>query len=230
MTNLPLLQNLKKTCQITKYQNFSFERQHLAKKLARVKILVKFEEESELKMSGSCKNCNNTDFEAHNGAFYCTGCGCESPEQGKVWDYDLYGTTYFESTFGGSLRSQYGPLKASSVGPQGSGQNGIQKNENIYESPSMSEYPGAGSQGSVGHGKSEGSQGSGQNGNQTNENNEEKPIHENPILSENSGTGSQGSVVDGKSEGSQGSGRNGNQTNENDEEKPNQIKVQNVRP
>ena len=42
----------------------------------------------------------------------------------------------------------------------------------------MSENPGAGSQGSVGHGKSGGSQGSGQNGSQTNENNDEKSIHE----------------------------------------------------
>ena len=171
--------------------------------------MVNFKEESELKMSGSCKkgrckNCNNTDFEEHYGAFYCTGCGCESPEHGKVWYYDLYGITYFERPFGGSLRSQYdGPLKAGSVGNGKSG-----TNENIYESPSMSEYPGAGSQGSVGHEKSEGSQGSGQNGNQTNVNNEKKPIHENPILSENSGTGSQGSVVDRKYEGSQGSGRN----------------------
>ena len=68
---------------------------------------------------------------------------------------------------GGSLRSQSGTPKEGSVGhgksggPQGSGQNGIQINENIYESPSLSEYPGAGSQGS---------QGSGQNGSQTNAN------------------------------------------------------------
>ena len=45
-------------------------------------------------------------------------------------------------------------------GSQGSGQNGIQINENIYESPSPTEYPSAGSQGSVGHEKSGGSQGS----------------------------------------------------------------------
>ena len=56
---------------------------------------------------------------------------------------------------GGSLKSQTGT-------PQG---NGIQINENIYESPNLSEYPGAGSGGSVGHGKSGGSQGSGQNEN-----------------------------------------------------------------
>ena len=79
-----------------------------------------------------------------------------------------------------------------SGGSQGSGQNGIQVNENIYESPSPTEYPG--------------SQGSGQNGNQTNENDEEKSI----------GAGSQGSVVGhGKSGGSQGSGQTGSQTNEN---------------
>ena len=76
----------------------------------------------------------------------------------------------------GSLRSQSGTLKEGSVGhgksggPQGSGQNEIQINENIYESPTLSEYPGAGSQGSVGHGKPGGSQGSEQNGSQTNEN------------------------------------------------------------
>ena len=102
-----------------------------------------------------------------------------------------------------------------SGGSQGSGQNGIQIDENIYESPSCTEYPGAGSQGSVGHGKSGSSQGSGQNGNQTNENDEEKPIPESPSLSEKPGAGNGGSVGHGKSGGSQGSGQNGSQTNEN---------------
>ena len=50
----------------------------------------------------------------------------------------------------------------------------------IHETPSLSENPGAGIQGSVGHGKSGGSQGSGQNGCQTNEN-----IYENPSLTGN---------------------------------------------
>ena len=100
-------------------------------------------------------------------------------------------------------------------GSQGSGQNGIQIDENIYESPSCTEYPGAGSQGSVGHGKSGSSQGSGHNGNQTNENDEEKPLPQNSSLSEKPGAGNAGSVGHGKSGGSQGSGQNGSQTNEN---------------
>ena len=74
----------------------------------------------------------------------------------------------------------------------------------------MSEIPGTGSQGSVGHEKSGGSQGSGQNGNPTNENDEKKSFHESPSLSENPGANSQGSVGHGKSEGSQGSGQNEN--------------------
>jgi hypothetical protein len=70
---------------------------------------------------------------------------------------------------GGSLRSQSGTLKeGKSGGSQGSGQNGIHINENIYESSSFSENPVAGSPGSVGLGKSGGSSGSGQNGSQTN--------------------------------------------------------------
>ena len=69
---------------------------------------------------------------------------------------------------GGSLRSQSGTLKeGKSGGSQGSGQNGIHINENIYESSSFSENPVAGSPGSVGLGKSGGSSGSGQNGSQT---------------------------------------------------------------
>ena len=89
-----------------------------------------------------------------------------------------------ETPYGGSLRSQFRTLKkgsdghGKSEGSQGSGQNGIQINENIYESPSMSENPGAedGSPGSVSHGKSGGSQGFGQDGSQTNENDEEKEM------------------------------------------------------
>ena len=82
---------------------------------------------------------------------------------------------------GGSLKSQSGTLKQGSVGHGKSGGSGIQINENIYESPTLTEYPGADSQGSVGHGKSEGSQGSGQNSNQTNENiYESLPLPENP--------------------------------------------------
>ena len=58
-----------------------------------------------------------------------------------------------------------------------------EKNEErpIPESPSLSENQGAGSQGSVGHGKPGGSQGSGPNGSQTNENiYESLPLPGNP--------------------------------------------------
>ena len=116
-----------------------------------------------------------------------------------------------ETPYGGSLRSQFRTLKkgsdghGKSEGSQGSGQNGIHINENIYESPSMSESPGAedGSPGSVSHGKSGGSQGFGQDGSQTNENDEEKEIeqtwkfkchfcnHSEPHNSDNALTGSE---------------------------------------
>ena len=54
--------------------------------------------------------------------------------------------------------------------------------EPIHENPFLSENPGPGSQGSIGHGKSGVSQGSGENGSQTNEN-----IYENLSLPGNPG-------------------------------------------
>ena len=53
---------------------------------------------------------------------------------------------------------QIGGEDGSSSLEKSGGSQGIQINENIYESPTLSEYPGAGSQGSVGHGKPGGSQ------------------------------------------------------------------------
>ena len=35
-----------------------------------------------------CSNCNGTDFERTNGAFYCQSCGTESREHGPDFVYE----------------------------------------------------------------------------------------------------------------------------------------------
>ena len=107
---------------------------------------------------GSCKNCKNTDFEAHRGAFYCTHCGYE---EGPELVYDLYGTT---SVYHGNwpennenaINENLENLKAGDVIPQMGGEDGSSTLEK--SGGSLRSQYGTLKEGSVGHGKSGGPQ------------------------------------------------------------------------